>query len=113
MAFAKFKEAVDQTEPLTPATPLLDNQSEYNIVELSSLAVTEEADDMRNGPQLAAPARMLSKPGESFFAFPISGRKSVSDDTPDDVDDDDDMLDDDMEDMANLTDSDTGTGTNN
>ena len=57
---------------------------------------------------------MLSKPGESFFAFPISGRKSVSDDTPDDVDDDDDdMLDDDMEDMANLTDSDTETGTNN
>ena len=62
--------------------------------------MTEAADDdARAGPLLAAPARMLAKPGMNFFAHPISGRNSMtppSSNSPDEEspgDDDDDMSD--------------------
>ena len=99
LAFAKFKEAIkqDNLDLTQPITPLLDNQSDYNIVEST---VTEAADDdARAGPLLAAPARMLAKPGTSFFTHSITGRNSMtppSSNSPDEEspgDDDDDMSD--------------------
>ena len=63
--------------------------------------MTEAADDdARAGPLLAAPARMLAKPGTSFFTHSINGRNSMTppssnspdEESPDD-DDDDDMSD--------------------
>ena len=55
-------------------------------------------DDARAGPLLAAPARMLAKPGTSFFAHPISGRNSMTPPESDSPDEDslDDNEDDDM-----------------
>ena len=64
--------------------------------------MTEAADDdARAGPLLAAPARMVAKPGTSFLTNPISGRNSMtppSSDSPDEVSVDDDE-DDDMSDI--------------
>ena len=68
--------------------------------------MTEVADDdARAGPLLAAPARMLAKPGTSFFAHPISGRKSNSMSTPSSNSPDEESPGDDDDDMSDIDDT--------
>ena len=62
--------------------------------------MTEAADnDARAGPLLAAPARMLAKPGTTFFAHPISGRNSMTPPSSDSPDEETPGEDDDMSDI--------------